>query len=138
MANILKGIDKIVTSDGNTTVDLANIQATGGAGSVNNTDLGISMIETTSAIYYDLNVDTTLNADGHSKSVTSAFAFGGLNANGSAYRADYEEVSFADLSAVAVQHTLLQTAKQSASRICGSNDLSYLWAYSVSWSYWRY
>ena len=36
MANILKE-DKIVTSDGNTTVDLANIQATGGAGSVNNT-----------------------------------------------------------------------------------------------------
>ena len=112
--NRLRNIDEIVTQSG-TVIDLDNIQASGGgAGSVSNTDLGISMSETSSAIYYDLNADTALYADGHSKSVTSAFAFGGLNATSNGYRSDYEEVSFADLSASATQHTGLQTAKQSA------------------------
>lgn len=95
MANILKGIDKIVTSDGNTTVDLANIQATGGAGSVNNTDLGISMSETTSAIYYDLNTDTTKRADGHSTSADSVMFMSGLTASNNGQLGN-ELIAFAD------------------------------------------
>ena len=80
----LLNVDQIVTSDGKV-VDLSQIAE----------------------------MPTINIADGYSAEVTSAFAFGGINETSSAYRSDYEEISFADLSTGVIQHTGLQTAKQS-------------------------
>jgi hypothetical protein len=71
MANILKGIDKIVTSDGNTTVDLANIQASGSGGSVSAAGLAISRSEDSTYIDYAFNEGGNPHAaDGHSASAS--------------------------------------------------------------------
>ena len=82
MANILKGIDKIVTTS-NTEVDLDNIQASGGSAGSSTTivtagGLAISKTETADEIGYHFSAEVPFpKADGHSTSASVLMMAGG-------------------------------------------------------------
>ena len=100
MANILKGIDKIVTTS-NTEVDLDNIQASGSGGTVSAAGLAITREEDSDSIDYSFNVGgNTHEADGHSSTADSAYAMNGAGSSGP-YFTTGEKMSFADYNATA-------------------------------------